>query len=250
MQVFGILLRRELALYFASVTGYAIIATVLLLLGLSFADILRKLNVEPTDAPITEFFFATVYFWLILLLTTPIITMRLFALEKFAGTYETLMTTPVRDTQIVLAKFCAALLFFLVAWLPLLGYLLIVRQFSNGPIQLDPLILSSTLLGLILLGAVYVALGCFASSLTRSQVVAAILSYALGLGLFLLSMRAVMGTPLSGAAGAFFRFISMSDHMQDFARGVVDTRPLILYLSLTALFLFLTVKVVESRRWK
>src|ERR1041385_6407216 len=120
MNVYWTLVRRELGSYFMSFTGYIVIAVVLLLLGVSFVDITAKLSEQPTDAPITEVFYMTLYFWLILLLTTPVITMRSFASEKFSGTYETLMTAPVRDLQVVLAKFTGALIFYLLAWLPLL----------------------------------------------------------------------------------------------------------------------------------
>src|SRR3954462_7927403 len=97
MQGFRTLVRRELGSHFLSLTGYVVMATVLLLLGFSFVDVLSKLNGMPVDSPLTEIFYVTLYFWLILLLTTPVITMRTFALEKFTGPYETLMTTPVSD---------------------------------------------------------------------------------------------------------------------------------------------------------
>ena len=120
MQPFLTLVRRELGSHFLSLAGYVIIATVLLLAGFSLLDILAKMNGEPTDAPITEVFYVTLYFWVILLLTTPVITMRTFALEKFSGTFETLMTTPVKDRVVVLAKYLGSLLFYICAWLPLI----------------------------------------------------------------------------------------------------------------------------------
>jgi ABC-2 type transport system permease protein len=250
MRVYVTLVRRELGAYFASLTGYVIIAAVLLLLGLGFIDLLAKLNTEPSHAPVTEVFFVTLYFWIILLLTAPVMTMRTFALEKFSGTYETLMTAPVGDLAVVLAKFTGALLFYLITWLPFLGYLLIVHRFATGTFQFDPYVLASTFLGLTLIGALYMALGCFASALTNNQIVAAMLSYALGLALFVLSLRALLPVPGGGWAMKLFEHISMSEHMEDFARGVIDTRPITFYLSLTVLFLFLTLKVVESRRWR
>jgi ABC-2 type transport system permease protein len=249
MQVYWTLLRRELGGYFSTFSGYIIIAAVLFLLGLSFNDILVKLA-EPTEAPITEGFFITFYFWMILLLIAPVITMRSFALEKFGGTYETLMTSPVGELQVVLAKFSGALLFYAVTWLPLIGYLLIVRSYSNDPVAFDPLVAGVTYMGILLVGSVYMAMGCFASALTRSQVVAAMVSYALGLTLFLVSLRALMASPPEGWPVKVFNHLAMIEHMQQFARGVIDTRFLVLYLSLTVLFLFLTVKVVETRRWR
>ena len=99
MRVYLTLVRRELGGFFGSLTGYVIIASVLLLLGLSFTSILGILNDNPIDVPLTELFYKTDYFWIILLLTTPVITMRSFAFEKGTGTYETLMTTPVSETK-------------------------------------------------------------------------------------------------------------------------------------------------------
>ena len=250
MQAYLALTRRELGGYLGSITGYVLIATVLLLLGLSFTDMLAKLNAEPTDAPITEQFFVTVYYWLILLLTTPIMTMRTFAQEKFSGTYETLMTAPVKDAQVVLAKFTGAFLFYAITWLPLLAYLLLVRRYSSDPAVLNPAGLLTTLLGILLVGSLYISLGCFASALSRNQIVAAMISYALGLGLFLLSMRALMAAPGKGWSAQFFQYISMTEHLEEFAGGVIDTRHLVFYLSLTGFFLFLTLRAVESRRWR
>jgi ABC-2 type transport system permease protein len=249
MQVYLALVRRELEGYFVSLTGYVIITIMLLLLGFSFMDVLVKLNAQPSDAPVTEMFYNTFYFWLILLLTAPVITMRLFSLEKFSGTYETLMTTPVKDVEVVLAKFTGALVFYGLAWFPLLIYSWIVHQYSNDPGALEFRVLASTFLGILLIGSLYMSLGCFASALTRSQMVAAMVSYGLGIALFVLSLRALTAAPLPGWPAKVFSYISMTEHMEQFARGVVDTRPLIYYCTMTVFFLFLTVKVVESRRW-
>ena len=120
MRTFLTLVRRELGGFFVSLTGYVIIASVLLLLGFSFTNMLAAMNGDPNGvlAPLTELFYSTLYFWLIVLLTAPVITMRSFALEKWSGTYETLMTAPVSDWQVVLAKFTGTLLFYMLTWLP------------------------------------------------------------------------------------------------------------------------------------
>src|ERR1017187_5967285 len=115
MRAYWTLTRRELGGFFLSLSGYIIIGAALVLMGLSFVVILDKLQ-KPTIMPVTEVFYNSPFFWLILLLTTPVITMRLFALEKFSGTFETLMTTPVSDLQVVAAKFTAALVFYILMW--------------------------------------------------------------------------------------------------------------------------------------
>jgi ABC-2 type transport system permease protein len=251
MRAFTTLVRRELGSHFLSPAGYVIIATVLVLLGFSFMDLLSKLNGAPVEAPVTEIFYVTFYFWIILLLTTPVITMRTFALEKFSGTFETLMTAPVNDVEVVLAKFVGSLLFYLIAWLPLLAYMFLLQHYvRNASAALDPATLGCTFLGIVLIGAFYIAMGCFASALTKSQLIAAALSYGLGLTLFLLSMRSLVPFPTRGWQTEFFAHISMTEHMQDFARGVLELSSLTFYLTMTLFFLFLTWKVIESRRWK
>jgi ABC-2 type transport system permease protein len=208
-----------------------------------------KLQGEPTIMPVTEAFYMTEFFWLILLLAVPVITMRLFALEKFSGTYETLMTTPISDVQVVAAKFTAAMVFYLVIWMPLLACILIVRHYTNDATAFDAGAVGSTFLGIILLGGLFISLGCFASSLTRTQMTAAMISLALSVGLFMLSFLAERFPAANWQAQALAWF-ALPDQMHDFTRGVVDTRAVALYLSITFFFLFLTLRVVESRRWK
>src|SRR5438067_4486473 len=131
MHAFCTLVRRELGAHFFSWTGYVVISAVLFLMGFSFHTLIRDLNAEATDRPLTEVFYLTMYFWLILWIAAPVITMRSFAQEKYSGTFETLMTTPVSDLQVVLAKFTGGMIFYLLMWLPLIGCLVIIRHFSH-----------------------------------------------------------------------------------------------------------------------
>ena len=200
--------------------------------------------------PVTEVFYNTQFFWLILLLTTPVITMRLFAHEKFSGTFETLMTTPVTDGQVVLAKFTAAMVFYALMWLPLLSCLFIVRHYTYEAAGFDPGTIGSTYLGILLLGGLFVSLGCCASALTRSQGIAAMISLAFGASVFMLAYIADQLPAHAGWQTQALACFAFFDQMRDFVRGVVDTRPVVLLVSLSMLFLFLTLRVVESRRWK
>jgi len=250
MRAFLTLVRREVTSYYFSMTGYVIGASVLLLLGVSFSVMLEAYNGDSVNAPLTELFYSTMFFWLILLVATPVITMRAFALEKASGTYETLMTTPVSDVAVVLAKFSAALLFYVVMWLPLLGCLYVVHTYTGQGSRFDWWPTAATFAGITLVGSLYVSMGCFASALTRSQIIAAMITFALGVSLFLLSfLKYGMGSQ-GGWLYQAVTCLSLIDHMEDFARGVIDTRHVTFHLSFTILFLFLTVKVVESRRWK
>ena len=250
MSIFWALLRRELSSFFFSLTGYVIIAAITLLTGLSFVVLIHNLGTDPSPMPVTEMFYRTYFFWLIVLLASPVITMRVFALEKSSGTFETLMTTPVGDAQVVLAKFFGALIFYLVAWLPLLACLLIVRNLTHQNSALDGGTLGGMFLGIFLTGGLFLSLGCFASSLTRSQMTAAMISFALGVSLFSLGFLALALQEDSAWQTQVLSLFNLFDQMHDFARGVVDTRTVIFYASLTLFFLFLTLRAVESRRWK
>lgn len=249
MQAYWTLTRRELAGFFCSITGYVIIAGSAFLMGLSFLQMIFVIGTRPTEIPITDLFHQTLWFWIIVILPIPVITMRLFALEKFSGTYETLMTTPVSDISVVAAKFTAALIFYAVMWLPLLGCIFVLRYLSGQPLLNDPGALGSTYLGILLLGCMFVSLGCFASSLTRSQTTAAMITLLLTVSLFLLSFLGDKAPGPDWQSQALSCF-ALRDQMTDFVRGVADTRAIVLYLTMTFLFLFLTLRVVESRRWK
>lgn len=250
MRVFLTLLRRELASLFLSIIGYVILAAVTLLIGLGFVILMITLGNTSQPMPVTELFYGTFMFWLIVLLITPVITMRLFALEKFTGTFETLMTTPVGDLQVVAAKFAAAVIFYIIIWLPLLANLFVVQHFANQHSTLDAGTVGGMYLGIFLVGCLFLSLGCFASSLTRSQMAAAMVSFVLGITLFMLGFVAQMIEKPTGWQSQILSYFDLFGQIHNFARGIVDTRAVIFYLSLTFLFLFLTLRIVESRRWK
>ena len=160
------------------------------------------------------------------------------------------MTTPVGDLQVVLAKFFAAIIFYMVMWLPLFGCILLVQHFTKETAGFDLGIAASTYLGIFLIGCVYMSLGCFASALTRSQIIAAMISFVIGITLFLLSFLSEQIASGKTWGTEALSYIAMRDQLRDFARGIIDTRYVVFYLSLTIFFLFLTYRVIESRRWK
>jgi ABC-2 type transport system permease protein len=249
MQAYWTLTRRELAAFFCSITGYVIISASAFLIGAGFIQMIVQLGSRSTEAPITELFYQTMWFWVIVLLATPIITMRLFALEKFSGTYETLMTTPVSDMAVVAAKFSSALIFYAVLWLPLFGCTFVLKHFSGDAPLNDPGALACTYLGILLMGCMFVSLGCFASALTRSQTTAAMIALLFAISLFLLSFLSEK-VPGANWGEQVISCFALRDQMTDFVRGVADTRAIVLYISITFFFLFLTLRVIESRRWK
>lgn len=249
MRAYCTLTRRELSAFFFSITGYVIVAAAAFLIGYSFEIVIELLQGTPMTEPITEIFYETYYFWLILLLATPVITMRLFALEKFSGTYETLMTTPVSDFQVVAAKFTAAILFYMTMWLPLLAAVFIVQRYTSNGGALDLGAVGCTFLGIFLIGCLFVSLGCLASALTRSQATAAMITLFFTLTLFMSSWLSEK-VPAAGWKAQALSLFAMRDHMAEFVRGIVDTRVVVTYATLTGFILFLTLRIIESRRWK
>ena len=133
MAAFFTLTRRELTGHFFSLRGYVIMAGVQLMLGASLVITLHMLNRQVFDLPFTEKFPQTEFFWVVLLLIAPIITMRTFSHEKSTGTFETLMTTPVGDRQVVMAKFVGSYMFFLVTFLPTLSYPFVLDHYAHQP---------------------------------------------------------------------------------------------------------------------
>jgi ABC-2 type transport system permease protein len=253
MRIFLTLTRRELAAFFVSVTGYVIISAVTLLIGSSFIMFIKNMGSEPFLMPVTELFFNSQLFWIIVILVAPVITMRLFALEKASGTFENLMTTSVSDWQVVMAKFTAALIFYMVMWLPTLVCLFIVAHFTNQASALDKGMACGMFLGIFLSGCMFLSIGCLTSSLSRSQVAAAMMSLAIGVILLIVAYLAYAQViPVTGRwqVESVLFYFNLFQQMEDFTLGVVDTRTIIFYASLTLFFLFLTLRVVESRRWR
>jgi ABC-2 type transport system permease protein len=179
----------------------------------------------------------------ILLLLMPLVTMRLFAEERRAGTIELLLTYPVRDGAVLAAKYLAALaLYALMIGLTVL-YPLIVVYFAR--LEWGPVL--TGYLGLLLMGATFIAVGVFASSLTENQIVAAVTTFGVLLIFWILGWSADYA---GGAFGRVLQFLSILEHNDSFSKGVLDTKDVLYYVNFTALALFLTLRSLEARRWK
>ena len=250
MSVFRALVRRELSAFFQGPTGFIIIAAVMFLIGLGFVVVLSGLNGEATPMPVTQVFYGTYFFWVILLLIAPVITLRSFAMERASGTYESLMTAPIGDWQVVLSKFAGALIFYMILWVPLLICSVVVRFYVGESAVLGLGTMFTSALGILMVGCLYMSIGCFASALTRNQAVAAVSGFALGAALFFTGFFSYFAGDRTDWLSQLARHISLANHMESLTRGVVDLGAIVFFLSLTGLFLYLTHKVVESRRWK
>ena len=250
MSVCRALVRRELSAFFQGPAGFIIIAAVMFLIGLGFVVVLSGLNGEATPMPVTQVFYGTYFFWVILLLIAPVITMRSFAMERASGTYESLMTAPIGDWQVVLSKFAGALFFYMILWVPLLICSVVVRFYVGESAVLGLGTMFTSALGILMVGCLYMSIGCFASALTRNQAVAAVSGFALGAALFFTGFFSYFAGDRTDWLSQLARHISLANHMESFTRGVIDLGAIVFFLSMTGLFLYLTHKVVESRRWK
>ncbi len=250
MDKFFIQFGREAAAYFRSPLAYVVLCCYLLLTGFNFHFGLSALNLTISRTPVVEAFFNTVLFWFPFVLVFPLITMRLFAEEFKMGTMEALMTAPVRDGAVVMAKYFAALLFYIVLWLPSLLYFVIFEMVTRvgGAPSAGPYL--GAYLMLLLLGMFYTALGCLASALSKNQIVAAILAFAAISLMFFLGLASYMTPNISPLLRDLTAYFSAIEHMMEFSRGIFDTRPVVWYLSMTLFTLYLTLQVFQSRKWR
>lgn len=248
---------RELRSIFASPIAYVVLTGFLLLGGWFFFNLLARFNLLVTmyssfqggDAlqrlNLNEFVLAPLLHNLsvVLVILVPMITMRSFAEEKRAGTYELLLTSPVSVWEIVLGKFLgtAAFVSVMVGLAKIYG--VILAAYGNPELW----IVASGYAGLWLLALVFVAIGLFASSLTDNQIIAAVTALVAMLMLFVVGWAA---DTAGETAGGLLRYLSIVDHTGDLIRGVVDTKTLVYFASMIAGWLFLTQRSVESIRWR
>jgi ABC-2 type transport system permease protein len=190
------------------------------------------------------FFGGTILFWIAVLGVTAAATMRLIAEERRSGTLEPLLTAPVTSTEVVLGKYLASLGFFVALWVPTLVYVAILRGYADARPEWGPIV--SGYLGTFLEGGAFLAVGLLASAMTRNQLVAFILAFVFAWAIMLVGVLESMVA--SDWLKATFKYVHLFRQMDDFGRGIVDTRHLAFLLSLTGFSLFATVKVLDSRR--
>lgn len=241
------IIRRELIAYFSSPLAYIVMTAFLLMQGYIFYLIVSFLNNPQTPAmtPLRLFFGGTIFFWLFLLFVVPVITMRLIAEERRSGTIEVLLTSPVTEAQVIVGKFAAAMLFYIALWLPTILYVVVLKRHSE--IDLGPVL--SGYVGVLLLGFLFLAVGTLASTLTNNQLIAAIIAFAAMVALFSIGLveQLLMSTSFLKSALAT---MNLWTQMDDFAKGIVDTRHVVYQLSLGVLFLFLAAKSLEIKKWR
>ena len=240
------LLRKEISTFLSSLVGYAVIIVFLLVNGLF-------LWVFPLQFNILDYGFASIdnYFMLapwVFLFLIPAITMRSFAEEHKTGTMEMLLTKPISDIEIIVAKYLAGLLLVLFAVLPTFIYYFTVYKLGMPPGNIDHGGTWGSYIGLIFLGAGFVAIGIFSSSVSNNQIVSFLIAVFLS-GFMYIGFEFVYDLSLFGSFGLLVSQLGINYHYTGMSRGVIDTRDVIYFLSLIAVFLMLTRFRLERRKW-
>jgi ABC-2 type transport system permease protein len=249
MRKIGIMAKRELAGYFHSPLAYVVGALFLCACGFKFAappgfwgGSREMFILVPNQPASLKGLFEMMA--MAMIVAAPLLSMRLVSEEVRAGTVETLLTAPITDTEVILGKFCGVFLFYLTLLAGTLVFLLLMAIFA----QPDYGVAVMGYLGMALLGAAFLAVGLFASTLTRYQILAATVA------IVILAILGLLTEPMAANLPApFNRGVANLDAMRyvrQFSRGLFDSRGLVYFLSLTAGFLFLSVKTLESRRWR
>ena len=244
---------KELRSYFASPIAYIIIGLFALLFGWFFYVYLtffvrqssQMMQMGGGSVNINQEMIRRVLLnsAVIILFVMPMITMRTYSEEKRSGTIELLLTSPLTDLEIIVGKFLGALGLYAAMLLVTLLYMAILFVYGNP--EWRPIAVGY--LGLLLMGGCFISIGLLISSLTKNQIVAGFLTFAVFLMLWVINWIGESSGPITQAV---VKHLSITDHFDDFARGVIDTNHLIYYLSFITFGLFLTAKSVDMERWR
>lgn len=238
-------IRREFTAFFYSPIAYVVLVAAMLVNGIVFGMIVDFLS-DPQSGhgAAMQIMFSNEFYWFLTLVICPLITMRLLSEERQSGTIETLLTAPIGTFGVVAAKYLAAVCFWAVLWLPTAAYPLLLWKFA--PIETGPVL--SGYLGTLGVGMMLLAIGLFFSAVTKNQIISALLAFGANMAVFLLGLSASMAAIKTSDSP--LGYINLFDHMMDFSRGIVDTRHLVYYGSVSLFMLFCTVQVLEMRRWR
>lgn len=251
MRAFFILLSREIKSFFYSPVAYVVLFCILLLDGLSFYWSAWIMNHKFSQLTLAENYFNSITFIIGIIFSSALITMRLFAEEYKMGTIESLMTAPVRDWQVVLSKYFGAIFFFIVLLLPTAIYFPVFEWIAKTNATMSPGAYAGGYIIVLMLGMFYIAIGCLASALTRNQIAAAVMAL---VAIFMHYLSGLLISFGSSDYAPIFRdfasYFSAPEHLVNFSTGNYDTRPVVLYFTMTFLVLVLTYHVFQSRKWK
>lgn len=237
---------KEIRGFFSSITGYLVIAVYLLINSSLLWIFPGNFNLlDGAYASLSNLFAISPWVFMFLI---PAITMRMFSDEKKAGTMEILLTKPLTDFQIVLAKFLAGFVLVIFSLVPTLVYYFTIYQLGNPIGNLDVGGTLGAYLGLLFLGGGFVVLGLFASAVTDNQIVAFLLAMFLCFFVYI-GFDQIAGFDLFGNADLFILKLGINEHYNSLSRGVIDSRDVLYFISLVLIFLEATKLVFQSRKW-
>jgi len=240
------LFKKEINGFLNSLIGYIVIVVFLMMTGLFLWVFPLEFNVlDYGFAGLDGLFLVAPFVFLFLI---PAITMRSFADEKKSGTLELLMTQPLTDLQVILAKYFAGVALVIISLIPTLVYYFSVYHLGMPPGNLDSGGIWGSYAGLFLLGASFVAIGIFASSLTDNQIISFILAVFISFILYM-GFEFIYTFLLSGKTGLLIQSLGLNAHYASMSRGVIDTRDLVYFISVTVVFILMTKLSLESRKW-
>jgi ABC-2 type transport system permease protein len=240
------LLKKEINSFLSSLIGYIVVIVFLLINGLFLWVFPSEFNILDFGYSGIEGLFMLAPF--VFLFLIPAITMRSFSDEKRTGTIELLLTRPITDLQIVLAKYFAAVILVLISLLPTLVYFISVYRLGMPPGNIDLGGTWGSYIGLLFLGAGFAAIGMFCSSITDNQIVSFILSVFV-CGFFYLGFDFIYSFEWFGSFDLFIQQLGINAHYVSMSRGVIDTRDVLYFLSLITIFILLTKMSLEKRKW-
>ncbi len=236
--------KKEFNLFLSSLIGYVVMGVFLLMTGLFLWVFPDTSVLDNSFASMNSFFDMAPW---ILMFLIPAITMRSFAEEKQSGTIELLLTKPLREMEIVFGKFLASFTLVLVALLPTLIYYFSISHLGSPPGNIDAGATFGSYFGLLMLGGVFTAIGVYASALTNNQIVAFILAMFLCLVLYYFFGLISTMPVFFGKLDDFIQMLGLQYHYERVSRGAIDTRNAVYFLSMIALFLFLTKYILDKR---
>ncbi|MCK9269147.1 MAG: gliding motility-associated ABC transporter permease subunit GldF [Bacteroidales bacterium] len=240
------LLKKEVSAFLSSLIGYIVITVFLLINGLFLWVFASDFNIPDFGYASLEGLFMIAPF--VFLFLIPAITMRSFADEKRSGTIELLFTRPLSDNSIILAKYFAGVVLVIFSLLPTLIYAWSVHQLGMPKGNLDTGGMWGSYIGLLFLGATFVAIGLFSSSLTSNVIVSFIIAVFLSL-FFYVGFDFIHSLELFGPVDLFVKSLGINTHYISMSRGVIDTRDLIYFVSIITFFILVTRISLESRKW-
>ena len=242
--------RKELRAYFASPIAYVVVGFFALMFGFFFYSLLLYFDRQSLQAAgqavnVNEQFLRPVFLnaTVILLFVLPLVTMRTYSEEKRSGTIELLLTAPLTDLQIILGKFLGAMGLYTAMLAITLVHVGLLFVFGNP--EWRPVV--TTYLGLLLMGGCFVSVGLLISSLTKNQIVAGMITFGVFLMLWVINWIASFMGP---TAQQVLNYLSITDHLDDFTKGIIDTKHLVYYVSFITFGLFLTARSVDTERWR